>query len=171
MPKLGGNLLGPGSKKRAPLIPSGPNAPESEFSKLPGSDDNAADAGRKRKSTLKKSDLDEFRQRLLEKRRELVGDMSDLERGALSSLEADRGASDVAEQGSDAADQNLSLGLADFDRKLIREIDDALLRIEDGTFGICEITGAAIKVTRLRELPWTRYSIEGARLAERGGRR
>lgn len=170
MPELGGGLLGPGSKKRKPLIPSGPNAPKSAYSTLPGADDPTNTGNKKRRSSLKKSDLDEFRTRLIEKRRDLIGDVSDLERGALSAVDVDRTSSDPADQGSDAADQNLSLGLAEVDRKLIREIDEALGRIEAGTFGVCEITGEAIKMTRLKELPWTRYSIEGARVAERGGR-
>jgi RNA polymerase-binding transcription factor DksA len=73
----------------------------------------------------------------------------------------------TADQGSDAYDQSLSLGLAQVDRNLIKEIDDALLRIQKGTFGMCEITGKPINRERLDELPWTRYSIEGARERER----
>ena len=53
------------------------------------------------------------------------------------------------------------------DRKLIKEIEDALKRIEDGTFGICELTGKPIKAERLEELPWARYSIDAARMLER----
>ena len=75
--------------------------------------------------------------------------------------------SHLAEQGSEAYDQSLSLDLAAADRKLIKEIDDALKRIAEGTFGICELTGKPIKLERLEELPWARYSIEAARELER----
>jgi RNA polymerase-binding transcription factor DksA len=73
----------------------------------------------------------------------------------------------MAEQGSDAYGQSLSLDLAAADRRLIREIDDALARIAAGTYGVCELTGKPIKVERLEELPWARYSIEAARELER----
>ena len=53
------------------------------------------------------------------------------------------------------------------DRRLIKEIDDALKRIIDKKFGICEMTGKPIRAERLRELPWARYSIEAARQRER----
>ena len=73
----------------------------------------------------------------------------------------------MAEQGTDVFDQALSLDLAQVDRNLIREIDAALARIDNGTYGFCELTGKPIKPERLEELPWARYSIEAARERER----
>ncbi len=69
----------------------------------------------------------------------------------------------MAEQGTDTYDQGLSLDLAAVDRNLLREIDDALKRIAEGYYGICERTGNPIKPERLQEIPWARYSIEAAR--------
>ena len=62
----------------------------------------------------------------------------------------------LAEQGSDTYDQSLSLDLAAADRKLIGEIDEALGRIADGTYGVCVMTGKPITKERLEELPWAR---------------
>ncbi len=166
-PSTLGSLLA--KRKRQPLIPSGPNAPVSEFSTF-GHDGTAKPAGKKVKSPFKKKELDSFRAVLLAKRSELAGDVQEMERG-MASL-GDRGgnpALDVAEQGSDAYDQSLSIGLAEADRKLIREIDDALRRIDEGVYGICEVTLEPISPQRLNELPWTRLSIEAARDAERRG--
>ena len=73
----------------------------------------------------------------------------------------------LAEQGSDTYGQSLSLDLAAADRRLIKEIDDALKRIADGSYGVCELTGKPIRAERLEELPWARYSIEAARELER----
>jgi DnaK suppressor protein len=50
-------------------------------------------------------------------------------------------------------------------RQLI-EIDYALSRIENNSFGFCEITGEPIEDSRLLALPWTRYSVEGAEIFE-----
>lgn len=147
---------------RKPLIPSGPNA------SVPASLD-MADPAAKKKSPFNKSQLERFRKILLEKRRELAGEVHGLEHEALrgSSGSLSHTPSHMAEQGSEAADQALSLDLAAAERKLIREIDEALKRIEEGVYGLCEFTGKPIPVDRLEELPWTRYSIDAARELER----
>lgn len=46
------------------------------------------------------------------------------------------------------------------------EVEHALSRIENGTFGICELTFEPIEVSRLEAIPWTRFSIEGAEISE-----
>ncbi|MBC7456940.1 MAG: TraR/DksA family transcriptional regulator, partial [Bdellovibrionaceae bacterium] len=48
----------------------------------------------------------------------------------------------------------------------LMEIDYALSRIENGTYGICEETFEPIEDVRLKAIPWTRYSIEGAEIRE-----
>ena len=52
-----------------------------------------------------------------------------------------------------------------------REIDEALGRIENGTYGICEETGDEIEAKRLAALPWTKLSLEGAEVRERDQKR
>jgi len=56
----------------------------------------------------------------------------------------------------------------DSERKLLREIDDALGRIEHRTYGICEGTGKPIPKTRLEAQPWAKYCVEYARMLEQG---
>lgn len=51
-------------------------------------------------------------------------------------------------------------------KQRILEIEYALARIENGTFGICEETSEPIEEERLNALPWTRFSIEGAEIQE-----
>ncbi|MEZ6232969.1 MAG: TraR/DksA C4-type zinc finger protein [Phycisphaerales bacterium] len=161
MPKIE-PLLGPGSPFRKPLIASGPDAARPALQ-------IDADSLAKLKSPFGKRDLAKFRETLLKKRSDLVGDVSDLETEALLGRSGSLSAlpQHIAEQGSEAYEQSLSLNLAAEDRRLIREIDAALERIDKGTFGICEMTGKAINRERLEELPWTRYSIEAAREFER----
>lgn len=148
---------------RKPLIASGPSAaPRQTF--------GAANPDQPAKSPFKKPELDRFRQILLRKRAELVGDVSNMEEQALQgggSGSLSHTPQHLAEQGSETYDQSLALDLAAADRKLIKEIDDALKRIDDGTYGVCEMTGKPIKPERLEELPWARFSIEAAREMER----
>jgi len=128
-----------------------------------------SDSTKPRKSPFDKRQLAKFRAILLRKRAELVGDIATMENEALmgSSGSLSHLPQHMAEQGSDAYGQSLSLDLAAADRRLIKEIDDALARIDQGTYGICELTGKPIKAERLEELPWARYSIEAARELER----
>lgn len=162
-------LIKPGTKWK-PLIPSGPKAPPSPYGvwrspDAPGLEEFKIDP----KAKLPKKELERYRDILLRKRAELLGDITGMENealrassGSLSSLPQH-----MAEQGSDTYDQHLSLDLAAVDRTLIREIDDALQRIDDGTFGVCMKTGKRIGADRLEEIPWARYSIEAAREMER----
>ncbi len=148
---------------RKPMIPSGPDAP-AQVKGGPGETDDGP-----RKSPFNKRQLTKYRKVLLEKRAVLVGELSDLEEGALrgSSGSLSHLPQHMAEQGSEMADQSLSLNLAATERSLIKEIDEALQRIENKTYGICELTGRPIRPERLEELPWTRYSIDAARELER----
>lgn len=77
------------------------------------------------------------------------------------------------DKGGDEADQTVRvLAEAEFlnrherMRNQLMEIESALGRIENGTFGICEETEEAIEPERLRAIPWTRLSIEGAEIRE-----
>lgn len=127
-----------------------------------------------RTTQLSKADLEEFRKMLLEKRAELVGDMNHLQNEALrqGSSGENTGASfmpiHMADLGSDTWEQELTLGLIENERSLLREIDDALARIEDNTYGICLATGKPISKSRLRAKPWAKYCIEHARKIELG---
>jgi DnaK suppressor protein len=56
----------------------------------------------------------------------------------------------------------------DSERKMLKEIDDALQRIEQGTYGICEGTGRQIQKARLEAQPWARYCVEYAQMLEQG---
>jgi hypothetical protein len=96
-------------------------------------------------AALSRAEVAEFKETLLLKRRQLLGDIGAME---------DEGVGDAPE-------------LLDSEWDLLREIDRALARIENGTYGICEATGTRITKARLRACPWARYCIEYARRNER----
>jgi RNA polymerase-binding transcription factor DksA len=113
--------------------------------------------------------LAKFRDLLLEKRKELFGDVECMEEsifqsgGDLSNMPVH-----MADVGSDNFEQEFSLGLMAEGKKVLTEIDLALHRIDDGTFGICEGLGVPIEMPRLEAIPWTRFSLEHAKLMEKG---
>jgi RNA polymerase-binding transcription factor DksA len=168
MPPGIGRLMDSGIVRK-PLIPSGPKAAHVKPLGSHVGDGAPAEQLPVVKTNLSAEQLEEFKQLLLKKRQQLVGDITGMENEALraGSGSLSNMPSHLAEQGSEAYDQSLSLNLAAADRKLLREIDDALQRIEDGTYGICELSLKPIKIERLRELPWARHSMEAARELER----
>lgn len=128
------------------------------------------------RSQLTSEELIHFRQLLLEKLKELVGDVHwfEDEGSRRSRLEAAGDLSrskmpiHMADIGTDVYEQEFSLGLMDSKRALVQEILDALKRMEQGTYGICEGTGNPIPQGRLEASPWARYCVEYASLVERG---
>ena len=62
--------------------------------------------------------------------------------------------------GSDAYDRDFALGLLSMEQDSLYEIDQALKRIDDGSYGVCEISGKQIMKARLEALPFTRYTVE-----------
>jgi RNA polymerase-binding protein DksA len=131
-------------------------------------------ATRRRKYGLTKGDIETFKQMLLEKRQEILRNVSEFQDEALkkSRLDASGDLSampiHMADLGTDNYDQEFALGLMDSERKLLKEIDDALERIERGTYGMCEGTGRPILKARLKAQPWARYCMDYARLLEQG---
>ena len=125
-------------------------------------------------SPLTAAELEEFRNLLLQRRRELLSSVSQMRAEALekNSQEAAGNLSKFptspADLGSDNYELEFTLSLLESERDLLREIDDALDRIDRGVYGICEGTGEPIPRTRLKFEPWTRYTVEYAGLLEKG---
>jgi RNA polymerase-binding transcription factor DksA len=84
-----------------------------------------------------------------------------------SAREASGNASNPADSGTDSFDRDFALSLVSSEQDALNEIEEAILRIKDGTYGICEITNKAIPAARLSAVPFTRYSIEGQAEHER----
>jgi DnaK suppressor protein len=120
------------------------------------------------KSGLLKSDLNAFRKSLLEKRQEILGDVGSMESEAFKGGDNLSNAPiHMADVGSDSFEQEFTLGLIESERQLLRDIHDALKRIEDGIYGICLGTGKPIGKVRLEATPWAKFCIEHAQNIEK----
>jgi RNA polymerase-binding transcription factor DksA len=128
---------------------------------------------RKNHAGFSSRELEHFRDLLLTKRRELIGDMSSMEREALrvgggsnlSNLPIH-----MADMGTDNYEQEFTLNLVQKERDLLKEINLALAKIQNGTYGVCEGTQLPILKERLEYQPWARFSVEHQRKMERHGR-
>ena len=103
------------------------------------------------------SDLADFRKRLILLRQEAMGQSATLRTNALEHTD-DRGSED--DDGSDAFMRLQNLSQVDSHNKVIQQIDEALARIQEGTYGICEICGQLIRKPRLLNLPFVHTCME-----------
>ncbi len=126
------------------------------------------------KTHLTDAQLQMFREMLMGKRRELLGDVRTLTKDALGRSRQDSAGDlssmpiHMADIGSDNWEQDFTLGLIANERHLVREIDEALSRIDNRTYGVCLVTHRPITIARLRAKPWAKYCIEYARQLETG---
>ena len=75
----------------------------------------------------------------------------------------------MADAGTDSYDRDLALSLLSHEQNAVYEIEEALNRIRNGTYGICEVTGREIPAERLDAVPWTRFSAEAETALEKKG--
>ena len=71
--------------------------------------------------------------------------------------------------GSESFDRDVAISMVAGEQEMLQEVESAIDRIFDGTFGVCEETGKPINQTRLKAVPYTRYSLEGQSQYEQRG--
>jgi len=77
----------------------------------------------------------------------------------------------MADAGTDSFERDFALSMVSSEQEALYEIDEAIRRIRNGTYGICEITGKPISRQRLKAVPFARYSLEGQMDVEKGRRK
>jgi DnaK suppressor protein len=106
---------------------------------------------------MDKQKLEYFRNLLLEQRRHA---MEDIQADRATALEGDDGVEDAGEMSELDRNRSTALTLASRQSQLIEEIDEALGRIEDGTYGQCIRCGKPIDEERLKAMPTAKYDAE-----------
>jgi len=115
----------------------------------------------KGKNKLSKKNLEYFKKLILKRKDELIeGIKHSLEETLKKSPREAAGdisgyALHMADLATDTYDREFSLDLASKERKLLYEIDEALKKIEEGGFGICEECKSPISITRLKAIPYS----------------
>ncbi len=114
---------------------------------------------------MNQAEMENFRQQLLHLSKRIKGEFSDLQGEALRGVggTASGNLSDVplhlADLGTDAFEQDVSLSLLANEQQLLEEIAAAFARMEQGTYGRCENCGQEIGKERLRAVPYARFCI------------
>lgn len=109
----------------------------------------------------------EYYKRLSALRERLTNHQADLTKDALE--EQPSFSSHMADAATDTYDRDMALGVLSSEQDAVYEIDEALTRIRNGTYGRCELTGKPIEVARLEAIPWTRFCAAAEKQLEESG--
>ncbi len=125
---------------------------------------SAVKAPKNGKAKPLKGFLKSQKQRLLDLRDTLLDQMSGVARDTLRSRaegnEASAFGMHQADAGSDAYDREFALNLLSQEQDALYEIEEALKRLDSGTYGVCEMSGEKIPQARLEALPFARFTVE-----------
>lgn len=119
---------------------------------------------------MRKDDLKRLRRKLEDRRKRLAGNIDNIgqesRRQSASKISVDH----LADAGAESFDQEINLNIMEMEQGELRAIEEALARIDDGTYGRCDSCDKAIPIARLRANPYASLCIECKR-AEEGERR
>jgi len=117
---------------------------------------------------LTKEELQEFRELLLAKKRDLLGDLTGMTAEARGAGPGEQGSPrpELPKYADESDDREITIGLVASERVLLQDIAEALDRIDKGTYGVCLGAGEQIGRSRLLARPWAKYCIACARTME-----
>jgi DnaK suppressor protein len=124
---------------------------------------------------MTKADLERYRQQLDELAARLEGNLASLREEALRGAGGEPSGNlsnaplHPADLGSDQFGQETNLGLLEIEGATLAEVNEALRRARDGTFGRCQRCGAEIAAGRLDALPYTRFCVDCAHKSQPRG--
>ena len=113
--------------------------------------------------------MERFRALLLGQLRQHEGQVRDSTAAALEMVAADDGVKDSVDMSLQDVSQELQLRLGERESQIVADIDQALLRMDEGTYGICQRCGKEIPERRLDAVPTARYDAECQAIVEADG--
>ena len=129
-----------------------------------------------RTNKLSKKDQKFFTELLLKKKAQLAKGIEHIAKDALKTSQRDAAGDlsgyslHMADQATDNYDREFSLGLADGEQKVLHRIDAAIEKIEESTFGLCELCGKKISKVRLKAVPYAELCVPCQEKQEKKGR-
>lgn len=112
---------------------------------------------------MKKRDLERLKKKLLKKKEELLSKLEEL--GKETSEEGEP-LIEYYDKATYQFNKEYKIALGQKDAEILKDIEDALRKMEEGTYGICEECGKPIPIKRLTAVPWARYCVECAEMHE-----
>jgi len=112
------------------------------------------------------TDIKAMRKKLEAKRKEVLEGVSRARE--MGSVETESGAPDIADRATSAFQREFSFSLSENEGKMLRLIDEAIARLDNGRFGLCVHCEQPIEKQRLVALPWARHCVACQELQDRG---
>ncbi len=106
---------------------------------------------------MNKKDIAVLHKKLLEQREDIIKIVQKNREGEKEFLSGEVG--DIADVASDSIERELLFELNDSERKVLKNIEDALRRIENEVYGVCDKCGKEIELERLEIMPFTEFCI------------
>lgn len=117
---------------------------------------------------LKKSDIVRFKKRLEEMRQQLSQSLKGSTAEVKTPDEATGYSQHQADQGTDDFDRTISLEVTSREYGILRQIERALEKINEDTYGVCDITGEPIPLARLEAVPYATMIVKAQEQLEKG---
>jgi DnaK suppressor protein len=120
------------------------------------------------KMALKKSEIEAFKKRLLELRQQITKALKVTTEGVKQVDESTGYSQHQADQGTDDFDRTISLEVTNREYGILRQIDRALEKIEENTYGVCDVSGEDIPIARLNAVPYAVMTVKAQEKIEKG---
>lgn len=117
---------------------------------------------------LTKKEIETFKERLLELKRQHQSVYTGISSDVKSSDEVKGASQHHADEGTDDFDRTISIQVSSSEIKTMKQIDRALDKIEEGTYGICDLTGEEIAKKRLEAIPYATTTLKAQEMLEKG---
>lgn len=117
---------------------------------------------------LKKADIEKFKKRLEEMQKQLTHSLKGSTAEVKTPDEATGYSQHQADQGTDDFDRTISLEVTSKEYGILRQIERALEKISEQTYGVCDITGEEIPVARLNAVPYAVMTVKAQEKFEKG---
>ncbi len=117
---------------------------------------------------LKKNEIETFKKQLQLMKEQLTQSLRNVSEEVKSKDESKGYSQHQADEGTDDFDQRISIEVSVEEQGLIRKIDRALEKMEEGTYGICDISGEEIPVKRLEAIPYANMTVQAQEKYEKG---
>lgn len=127
----------------------------------------------RKRSKFNKKELAEFKKIILKRKEEILDDIKHISDDTLKKSQKDASGDisgytyHMADVATDTYDREFSLSLASNDQESLYEFDDALKKIDEGTFGICEECKSLITKVRLKSVPQARLCVKCQKIKEK----
>lgn len=117
---------------------------------------------------LKKSEIETFKKRLLEMKDQLGLSLKAVSDDVKTSEESKGYSQHQADEGTDDFGQTISIEVSSKEQGIVRQIDRALEKIDEGTYGVCDVSGDEIPIKRLEAVPYATMTVAAQEKFEKG---